>query len=137
MFLCKSIGIYGTVQNTRSQIFTLFNITLDLGASPLIVKKLWQQQQLSWSQKLQILFPTWFPEVHMHISNSICKSSYAHFKKYLQLSNQLLISVHDKTFKFYELTFTGCGSARISNQSCWQEAILTATLGTYPQLRTA
>ena len=63
MFLCKSIGIYGTVQNTRSQIFTLFNITLDLGASPLIVKKLWQQQQLSWSQKLQILFPTWFPEV--------------------------------------------------------------------------
>ena len=113
MFLCKSIGIYGTVQNTRLQIFTLFNITLDLGASPLKVKKLWQQQQLSWSQKLQILFPTWF---HMQISNSICKSSYAHFKQYLQLSNQLLISVHDKTFKFYELTFTGCGSARISHQ---------------------
>ena len=85
MFLCKSIGIYGTVQNTRSQIFTLFNITLDLGASPLKVKKLWQQQQLSWSQKLQILFPTWFPEVHMHISNTIC--NYPEFQPMIEGSS--------------------------------------------------
>ena len=77
------------------------------------------------------------PKVADSLRNLVSRSSYAHFKQYLQLSNQLSISVHDKSFKFYKLTFTGCGSARISNQSCWQEAILTATLGTYSQLRTA
>ena len=48
-------------------------------------KKLWQQQQLSWSQKLQILFPTWFPEVHMHISNTIC--NYPEFQHMIEGSS--------------------------------------------------
>ena len=43
----------------------------------------------------------------------------AHFKQSQQLS---IVSVDDKCFKLYEPTFTGCGSARKSNLSCWQEA---------------